>query len=323
MKIRCEIIRDILPLYAEDIVSGDTREMVEEHLKNCESCKAELNILKQPDVMSVQIGTGSLKRVESSIRRHRMFAVWVTIWTILSLFLGVSAYLKAPVFLSAEEAIQYVENREFGDVKIIWSDVVQACAGYGTEENYAHLAHTTRLDQLLAQHGYYRYGVTTEYVSYINNVMLSKSDRFMEIEDVWEDTGHDMERNHWYVNIYDGTADILLWNAGKPTPDQPIMETSYVMIVMYGLSAIFAIILALSSKIVKKTWTKELCIRFAILSIALFAGVTLSTGAQITQLACQYKFFGIVDVIIILSFVFGVTGLSYYRLYQTEKRDKG
>ena len=32
MKISCEIIRDILPLYAEGMASQATKEMVEQHL---------------------------------------------------------------------------------------------------------------------------------------------------------------------------------------------------------------------------------------------------------------------------------------------------
>ena len=32
MKISCNIIRDILPLYVDNVVSDDTRDMTEEHL---------------------------------------------------------------------------------------------------------------------------------------------------------------------------------------------------------------------------------------------------------------------------------------------------
>ena len=31
-KINCNIIRDILPLYLDDVVSDETKQMVEEHL---------------------------------------------------------------------------------------------------------------------------------------------------------------------------------------------------------------------------------------------------------------------------------------------------
>ena len=40
-KISCHVIQDILPLYVDGIVSEDTKEMVEEHLRECESCRKE------------------------------------------------------------------------------------------------------------------------------------------------------------------------------------------------------------------------------------------------------------------------------------------
>lgn len=46
-KITCEIIKDILPLYVDDVVSADTRTMVEEHLAECESCKKEAEAMRK------------------------------------------------------------------------------------------------------------------------------------------------------------------------------------------------------------------------------------------------------------------------------------
>lgn len=42
MKISCEIIKDLLPLYYDGVCSSDSKIMVEEHLACCDSCKAEL-----------------------------------------------------------------------------------------------------------------------------------------------------------------------------------------------------------------------------------------------------------------------------------------
>ena len=36
MKITCNIIEDLLPLYVDDMVSEDSRKLVEEHLKESE-----------------------------------------------------------------------------------------------------------------------------------------------------------------------------------------------------------------------------------------------------------------------------------------------
>jgi len=47
MKISCNIIRDLLPLYAEDLASEDTRALVDNHLCDCESCTEFLKEIKK------------------------------------------------------------------------------------------------------------------------------------------------------------------------------------------------------------------------------------------------------------------------------------
>ena len=48
MRTLCNIIRDLLPLYAEGITSADTVFFVEEHLKDCAECRAALDGMKTP-----------------------------------------------------------------------------------------------------------------------------------------------------------------------------------------------------------------------------------------------------------------------------------
>lgn len=45
MKISCEIIKDLLPLYHDDVCSNDSKVMIEEHLAYCDSCKSELQAM--------------------------------------------------------------------------------------------------------------------------------------------------------------------------------------------------------------------------------------------------------------------------------------
>ena len=42
MKLDCEVIRDLLPLYAEHMASPASTALVEEHLQECEACRTEL-----------------------------------------------------------------------------------------------------------------------------------------------------------------------------------------------------------------------------------------------------------------------------------------
>ena len=45
----CSIVRDILPLYVENVISDDTKQFVDEHLSHCTECKNELE-LSQTDI---------------------------------------------------------------------------------------------------------------------------------------------------------------------------------------------------------------------------------------------------------------------------------
>ncbi len=46
MKKECSIVRDVLPLYLENMVSEGTKIFVEEHLENCSDCVAEFEGLQ-------------------------------------------------------------------------------------------------------------------------------------------------------------------------------------------------------------------------------------------------------------------------------------
>ena len=50
MKTECEVIRDLLPLYADDVCSEGSRRMIEEHLPECPECAAVLEQLKTHEI---------------------------------------------------------------------------------------------------------------------------------------------------------------------------------------------------------------------------------------------------------------------------------
>ena len=39
MKISCNIIRDLLPLYLDQVCSEESKDMIENHLTECENCR--------------------------------------------------------------------------------------------------------------------------------------------------------------------------------------------------------------------------------------------------------------------------------------------
>ena len=86
MKITCNIIEDLLPLYVDDMVSEDSRKLVEEHLKGCPACrKMQEEMMREnrltagiKDSNSVQINkteAESLKKIRRRIRKKRILSV--------------------------------------------------------------------------------------------------------------------------------------------------------------------------------------------------------------------------------------------------------
>ena len=87
MKISCDVIRDLLPLYAEGMISRDTRVLIAEHMKKCPVCKRYLRSLQTKDANSgMHRRTGDYSFVAKRLRTKRMTtqtAVGLVILTLL------------------------------------------------------------------------------------------------------------------------------------------------------------------------------------------------------------------------------------------------
>lgn len=110
MKISCDVTRDILPLYAEDMVSEDTKALVEEHLEDCAPCREVLQTLR--DTVRIPVGAQpeALKKVSRAIIRNRLRNVTLAVLVTLSVLGCIAAYFTCPQYLTAEEAVVSVEE---------------------------------------------------------------------------------------------------------------------------------------------------------------------------------------------------------------------
>ncbi len=80
MKIKCEVINDLLPLYVDDVLSKESRELVEEHIGECESCKktfenmsGKVSIPVSPELRMDD--TKHLKGLKKIITRYKGLAI--------------------------------------------------------------------------------------------------------------------------------------------------------------------------------------------------------------------------------------------------------
>lgn len=94
MKMECSIVRDLLPLYMEDMVSPETAKYVGEHLKVCSECEAELANLKEGEHLETieknkAIPKDSVKPFKKMMKRmNRQFYMLAYSLIIFFVFLG-------------------------------------------------------------------------------------------------------------------------------------------------------------------------------------------------------------------------------------------
>ncbi len=99
MKTDCEIIRDLLPLYVDDICSDKSREMVDEHLQECAECTELVKKLRTTEIETglreekrdvIAYGSRKFKRLtaRNGITASGMFMVPILILLAVNLIAG-------------------------------------------------------------------------------------------------------------------------------------------------------------------------------------------------------------------------------------------
>lgn len=86
MKISCNIIKDLLPLYVENIVSNESKVLVEEHLKSCTECQAKLQKMQQPVKLSADKDMNELKALKKLWNRGKLRIAIITSVSLILLF---------------------------------------------------------------------------------------------------------------------------------------------------------------------------------------------------------------------------------------------
>lgn len=61
MKLSCEVVQDLLPLYCDGVCSQESRQAVEAHLEGCEKCRADVYFMEQ------NMKAGSVQAQEETI----------------------------------------------------------------------------------------------------------------------------------------------------------------------------------------------------------------------------------------------------------------
>ncbi len=342
MKISCNIIRDLLPLYAEDLASEDTRAMVDEHLCDCAECTGILDGMKQKTPVPVETTPESLHKVKQIIRRKRILSVMAALLTLITVASAVFTWLFTPFQLTMEQALDDFYVREDGAIVIDYSPYVTGRSQSGWNENWFINQYSNRFDIILGNNRrsmweiYGTDGVVTE----------EERQRYEGIEIIYgefesadgkihadcpipgEENGGtivkwESDKNWWYFDPTGLGNDTLLHDAGqvKPSKEDRIHFAPIYPILFFGGIVLTVALFALH-RFAKKPWLKELAMRFLILTSSLVLSTLFVSNGRIFT-----SYVGVIDhywgwFIGMDSVFLTLTILFWRQLYLLNKQDK-
>lgn len=122
MKLNCDVILDLLPLYHDGVCSEGSRALIEEHLKECESCRRALEEIRKEISASNTTMKDAGKAWKSLVRN-----LWIrrVIAAVLAVALTVTAALVGKeIYEEDQERLRFVDPE-----KIIVSNLCRLADG--------------------------------------------------------------------------------------------------------------------------------------------------------------------------------------------------
>ncbi|MDQ0272892.1 zf-HC2 domain-containing protein [Cytobacillus purgationiresistens] len=104
-EIKCTIIQDVLPLYIDEVVSQDTKEMVDEHLQHCDKCQMEYESMKKNLYIPVENKVSLFNKVSKKWRKKKIMISMVSILATAIILMGAFSYV-----FYYETVIPYSDN---------------------------------------------------------------------------------------------------------------------------------------------------------------------------------------------------------------------
>lgn len=127
MKITCEIIADLMPLYIENICSEDSRKLLEEHVNQCEKCSKELEDMKHPiDCPALKAETQSkdpFLKIRRKVRIKIVLSIIITCFLMITVMFAIQEVgALHDYFYPTEEAVINNETEQKEWIKVSVGD---------------------------------------------------------------------------------------------------------------------------------------------------------------------------------------------------------
>lgn len=299
MSNQCNLIKDILPLYVEDMVSADTREFVSNHLEHCAECRAELERMRSPAKFVPDIDTDivPLKKIKKDLFIKRLQTIFFTAIIACAVVMIAFGVLTSPKFFPYSDDLLNVVDNHSGEIIVAFDDRVTGytCTKEFYEESGAEVyrinAWTTTWDLYLSNRGNQ------------NAVIPSNGEGNILI----------------YFTQNNGSEDVLIYGESDSLPQAVITLPRQILLPYFILAALALIVLVglrflLRNKKAMIVWID----RTILFPISYMAAQLCTKGINFTTYSSQ-RDFCIIALVAILLYLALLTGKS---LYQEKRADK-
>lgn len=109
MNMTCDVIRDLLPLYADEVCSEASKALVEEHLQGCGACTEELRMMRcgEPSVIAEEVDAA---KAAGKLWKHNKLRSLLLGLLLAAAIFGAGYGLTVPNILPVDERYLKVED---------------------------------------------------------------------------------------------------------------------------------------------------------------------------------------------------------------------
>ncbi len=121
----CNIIKDLLPLYVEKMVSDESKIMVEDHLDECNLCKKEYDELKSRIPVENDTNIAPLKKLKKTFFRKKIILSFISVFCAIAVMIGGYTVLNKPIEIEFNESLVSFVILNHGEILITLSGEVK------------------------------------------------------------------------------------------------------------------------------------------------------------------------------------------------------
>lgn len=295
MKLSCDVIKDLLPLYTEGLTSDDTKILVEKHLETCTDCKKQLESFQKPKIIPMDINVEPFKNLERKLFKKNIKTITLTIIVVLAIVIIGMSYITSPEYLPYSNNIMSLTEHEDGTIIIKFNEKV---AGYD-------------INRYKAEDGRgYDYHLTTWNTIWNQYIIKNKTQNIILNSD-----GEEVGAVYYYFT--DGRADHLIYgknlhkNGGVFT--LPRLVLAYYILIAVILAILSGIFLFIFRKEKKKRYVLE---RILLFPISYIIGHFCIKGFTTSSYSAQRDFFAILLAMVPIYSIF----LLFINWYSKSKK---